>query len=97
MPPENDFDPNDKSKLSNSNKSNSQCPIVRESSTKINENDINSFKKQTIKASDENPKSIIVWRNVLIFVFLHIGALCGVICCFFAMKATLIFCEFHFF
>ena len=27
------------------------------------------------------------------FTFLHVGALCGVYCCFHAMKSTLIFCE----
>ena len=88
MPPENDFDPNDKSKLPN----NGQCSVLRVSSNKIDVNDNNSLKLDTSKANN-NPKSFIVWRNVLVFTFLHVGALSGVYCCFHAMKSTLIFCE----
>lgn len=34
----------------------------------------------------------IVWKNVAIFTLLHLGALYGVYLCFYAKKATLIFC-----
>jgi hypothetical protein len=33
----------------------------------------------------------IVWRNVLIFIILHAGALTGVYCCFNASFKTLLF------
>ena len=36
----------------------------------------------------------IVWRNVAIFAFLHIGALYGIYLCFYAKFATLVFCKY---
>lgn len=36
----------------------------------------------------------IVWRNVAVFVMLHLGALYGVYLCFFAKWETLLFCEY---
>jgi hypothetical protein len=83
MPPENDFGPNGKSKSS---------------SFKADENKVDSSKIQAINnLNNNNVKPIIVWRNVLIFSFLHMGALCGIYCCFYAMRATLIFCEYFIF
>lgn len=35
----------------------------------------------------------VVWRNVAIFVFLHLGALYGLYLCFYAKFATLLFCK----
>jgi hypothetical protein len=84
MPPENDFDPNGKSKST---------------SLKADENKVDSSKIQASNNlnNNNNLKPIIVWRNVLIFSFLHMGALCGIFCCFYAMRATLIFCEYFIF
>ena len=41
----------------------------------------------------DNFTPIIVWKNVLIFSLLHVGALYGIYCCYFAKRETLIFCK----
>ena len=39
-------------------------------------------------------KPTIVWRNVILFIFLHTGALYGVYSCFYASYKTLFFGKF---
>ena len=39
----------------------------------------------------DHKKLPIVWRNVYLFIFLHLGALYGVYCCFYAKSITLLF------
>ena len=45
-----------------------------------------------VNNKDNNFKPKIVWRNVLIQLAFHIGALYGIYLCFYAKYQTLIFC-----
>lgn len=45
----------------------------------------------TSSNKERNVELPIVWRNVIIFAFLHMAALYGVYCCFYAKWQTLLF------
>lgn len=56
------------------------------------EKTVNTPNNQTLGEVDLS----IVWRNVIVFVVLHIGAVYGVYLCFFAKWQTLLFCKTQF-
>ena len=64
------------------------------SNTSKQDSEIISVSNLEKKKADFKPE--IVWRNVIIFVVLHLMAFYGVYCCFHAKTQTLIFGRINF-
>lgn len=65
--------------------------LAKKDANVIPENDNPEASNIAIGKKESDIDLPIVWRNVGIFIFLHLGALYGVYCCFYAAKATLLF------
>ena len=74
------------------------APRIEETYTSKNESETSTTRlasqteQQTVQEKEFDISTLkIVWRNVFIFAFLHLGALYGIYCCFFCKWQTLLF------